>query len=188
MKSEQTASKAATTIAQLEYDELSEKIDLQVSQCRFKVKEAQKKYAMTLKNIASAEENLRCANLGFSEGVISSTDVMAAQTAWQQALEQKIEAETRSEQIRILKESQELKTKMVEEAKQQARAEAAKIVEDARVQIAKEQQEAMEQVKNEVITLSVSIAEKILQRELSKDTAQDKYVEQLLNNHNQAEA
>ena len=88
------ASKAATTIAQLEYDELSEKIDLQVSQCRFKVKEAQKKYAMTLKNIASAEENLRCANLGFSEGVISSTDVMAAQTAWQQALEQKIEAET----------------------------------------------------------------------------------------------
>lgn len=88
------ASKAATTIAQLEYEELSEKIDLQVSQCQFKVKEAQKKYAMTLKNIASAEENLRCANLGFSEGVISSTDVMAAQTAWQQALEQKIEAET----------------------------------------------------------------------------------------------
>ena len=65
-----------------------------MSQCQFKVKEAQKKYAMTLKNIASAEENLRCANLGFSEGVISSTDVMAAQTAWQQALEQKIEAET----------------------------------------------------------------------------------------------
>lgn len=100
----------------------------------------------------------------------------------------KIEAEARSEQIRILKESQELKTQMVEEAKQQARAEAEKIVAEARTQIAKEQQEAMAQVKNEVLTLSVSIAEKILQRELSRDYAQDQYVEQLLKNHNQAEA
>lgn len=100
----------------------------------------------------------------------------------------KIEAEARSEQIRILKESQELKTQMVEEAKQQARAEAEKIVAEARTQIAKEQQEAMAQVKNEVITLSVSIAEKILQRELSKDSAQDLYIELLLNNRNQAEA
>ena len=35
---------------------------------QFKVKEAQKKLNMAMKNIASAEENLRCANLGFKEG------------------------------------------------------------------------------------------------------------------------
>ena len=48
---------------------------------------------MANENIKSAEENLRCANLGFSEGVMESTDVMAAQTAWQQAQSQKIDAE-----------------------------------------------------------------------------------------------
>ena len=36
---------------------------------------------------------LRCANLGFREGVMLSTDVMEAQTAWLQAQSQKIDAE-----------------------------------------------------------------------------------------------
>ena len=48
---------------------------------------------MALKNITNADENLRCANLGFKEGVMETTDVMAAQTAWQQAQTMKIEAE-----------------------------------------------------------------------------------------------
>ena len=48
---------------------------------------------MTKANIRKAEENLRTANLGFSEGVISSTTVMEAQTAWLQAQSQKIDAE-----------------------------------------------------------------------------------------------
>ena len=44
-------------------------------------------------NIKSANENLRCANIGFKEGVMETTDVMAAQTAWQQAQSLKIDAE-----------------------------------------------------------------------------------------------
>ena len=44
-------------------------------------------------NVDKANENLRCANLGFKEGVIPSTDVMEAQTAWLQAQSQKIDAE-----------------------------------------------------------------------------------------------
>ncbi len=87
------ASKAATHIAQMNLDDTREKIHLQVAQSQFKVKEAQKKLNMAMKNIASAEENLRCANLGFKEGVMEVTDVMAAQTAWQQAQSQKIDAE-----------------------------------------------------------------------------------------------
>lgn len=87
------ASKASTHIAQLELADAREKIQLQVSQSQFKVKEAQKKLAMAQKNLISAEENLRCANVGFQEGVMEVTDVMAAQTAWQQAQSQKIDAE-----------------------------------------------------------------------------------------------
>lgn len=87
------ASKATTNIAQMNLDDTREKIHLQIAQSQFKVKEAQKKLNMAMRNIASAEENLRCANLGFKEGVMEVTDVMAAQTAWQQAQSQKIDAE-----------------------------------------------------------------------------------------------
>lgn len=87
------AAKATTNIAQMNLDDTREKIHLQIAQSQFKVKEAQKKLNMAMRNIASAEENLRCANLGFKEGVMEVTDVMAAQTAWQQAQSQKIDAE-----------------------------------------------------------------------------------------------
>ena len=80
-------------MARLELADTQEKINLQVAQNRFKVKEARKRLAMAEKNIASAEENLRCAQVGFREGVMESTDVLAAQTAWQQAQSQKIDAQ-----------------------------------------------------------------------------------------------
>jgi outer membrane protein TolC len=87
------AAKGATTIANLELDEAREMIELQVNQKAFLVNEANKKLAMAQSNIAHAEENLRTANLGFKEGVIASSVVIEAQTAWLQAQSQKIDAE-----------------------------------------------------------------------------------------------
>lgn len=87
------ASKGATTMAALELDDVREKIELQVNQSAFHVSEAAKKLEMANANIQRAEENLRTANLGFQEGVISTTTVMEAQTAWLQAQSQKIDAE-----------------------------------------------------------------------------------------------
>ena len=87
------ASKGATTIANLELEEAREKIELQVNQSVFRVEEANKKLEMAKANTRKADENLRTANLGFSEGVISPTTVMEAQTAWLQAQSEKIDAE-----------------------------------------------------------------------------------------------
>ncbi len=87
------AAKAATTMAEMQLSDTREKINLQVTQSRYKVREARKRLDMAIKNIKSAEENLRCAQVGFREGVFQTTDVMAAQTAWQQAQSQKIDAE-----------------------------------------------------------------------------------------------
>ena len=87
------ASKGATTIANLEMEEARELIELQVNQSNFKVNEAQKKLTMAQANVANADENLRMANLAFKEGTASFTTVMEAQTAWQQAQTQKIDAE-----------------------------------------------------------------------------------------------
>jgi len=87
------ASKGATAIANLEMAEAREKIELQVNQSAFRVDEANKKLTMAQTSVRKADENLRTANLGFREGVISSTVVMEAQTAWLQAQSQKIDAE-----------------------------------------------------------------------------------------------
>ena len=87
------ASKGATTIANLELDDVREKIELQVNQSVFQVEEANKKLEMAKANTRKADENLRTADLGFREGVISSTTVMEAQTAWLQAQSEKIDAE-----------------------------------------------------------------------------------------------
>jgi len=87
------ASKTATSIAMLELEEAREKIELQVNQSSYKMSEAAKRLSMAKKNTEHAEENLRCANLGFKEGVMDVTDVMAAQTAWLQAKSQNIDAE-----------------------------------------------------------------------------------------------
>ena len=87
------ASKGATAMARLELDDAREMISLQVRQNNFKVKEVQKKLTMAQSNVANADENLRMANLAFKEGVASITTVMEAQTAWNQAQSQKIDAE-----------------------------------------------------------------------------------------------
>lgn len=85
--------KIATSIARLELNEAKEKVELQVSQSRFKINEASRRLTMANKSVSSAEENLRSANLGFKEGVMQTTDVMEAQTAWLQAQSQRIDAE-----------------------------------------------------------------------------------------------
>ena len=87
------ASKAATTIAQLERSDLLEKINLQVEQHRFRYREALRRMEMSKKHVSSAEENLRCATVGFREGVMSLTEVMTAQTAWQAAQSEKIDSQ-----------------------------------------------------------------------------------------------
>ena len=87
------AAKNQTVIANLELDDVREKVELQVSQSNFKVNEATRKLQLAQSSTQRAEENLRCANVGFREGVMQSTDVMEAQTAWLQAQSQKIDAE-----------------------------------------------------------------------------------------------
>lgn len=87
------ASKGATAIANLEMADAREKMELQINQSQFRVNEAFKKLEMARTNIERADENLRMANLGFQEGVIQSTTVMEAQTAWLQAQTQRIDAD-----------------------------------------------------------------------------------------------
>ncbi len=80
------------TVMRLRLDDAREMVNLQVSQASYKAQEAYKTYHTTLTNLESADENLRTATVGFREGVVTSDDVMAAQTAWLKANSENIDA------------------------------------------------------------------------------------------------
>ena len=97
-----------------------------------------------------------------------------------EAAKKKALAESQAEQIRIMNESHELRKRLLEEASNEARDKTEQMITEARQRIAKEQAEAMSQIRAEVITLSVQIAEKLLQRELDNKDAQSRYIEEIL--------
>ena len=87
------AAKSEAVVAKLELADAKEKIELQVHQAAFKASEAYRTYKMAVKNLEKADENLRNAQLGFQEGVLTTTNVLEVQTAWLEAQSEKIDAE-----------------------------------------------------------------------------------------------
>ncbi|MDE5924484.1 MAG: TolC family protein, partial [Muribaculaceae bacterium] len=87
------ATKATTNAQRLMLEDLEEKINLQVSQATFSFNEALKTYNTACSNMQSAEENLRSAQLAYREGLMTTDDVIAAQTAWLAANSEKIDAQ-----------------------------------------------------------------------------------------------
>ena len=88
--------------------------------------------------------------------------------------------ETREKQAAMLKEASAQSEQIVAKAKLQAQDEAAKLLENARVQIRAEKESAMREMRRELAGISVSIAEKVVRRELSSDQAHTDYLNTLL--------
>lgn len=87
------SAKAEALMHRYETEEVKEKIELQVNQCRQKLQESMERYQTTLRSVDEAEENLRYANLGIKEGVITLSNVMEAQTAWLKAKSEWVNAQ-----------------------------------------------------------------------------------------------
>ena len=79
-------------IYKLKFEDTKELVMLQVSQYEKKIEEAKSRLQMTTEKMTDAEENLRMATIGFNEGVIPSSTLEAAQTAWMQAHSEYIDA------------------------------------------------------------------------------------------------
>ena len=80
--------------------------------------------------------------------------------------------EARAERDNLLKQAKETKDKIISEAKGKAQAEADKIMTSAKEAIENEKMAAVTELKNQVASLSVEIAEKILKKELASDEKQ----------------
>ncbi|GGC81867.1 ATP synthase subunit b [Flavobacterium lutivivi] len=93
---------------------------------------------------------------------------------------EKLLAEARAERDAMMKEAREIKEKMINDAKVEAQTQGEKMIEQAKAAIESEKNAAMADLKNQVSSLSLSIAEKILKDELSNKEAQTKIVEKML--------
>ena len=88
--------------------------------------------------------------------------------------------ETKEKQAAILMEASAQSEQIVAKAKLQAQDEAAKLIENARAQIQAEREGVMRELRREVASISVSIAEKVVRKELSSDQAQKDYLNTLV--------
>lgn len=93
---------------------------------------------------------------------------------------EKLIAEARLERDAMMKEAREIKDKMINDAKTEAQAQGLKMIEQAKAAIQSEKNAAMADLKNQVSSLSIEIAEKVLKSELSDKASQTKLVDQLL--------
>ena len=88
--------------------------------------------------------------------------------------------EAREKQAQILKEAAETRDAIVEKAQDKARQEGARLLDDAKLAIEQEKKAAIADIRNQVATLSVEIAEKVLRQQLKGDQAQMDLIERML--------
>ncbi len=97
-----------------------------------------------------------------------------------QADNEAILKKAREERETILKEARDVRDKLIAEAKGKATEEAEKIVEKAMTGIEREKDKALSEIHEQVATLSVDIASKLLGEKLSKTGEQEKLIDKYL--------
>lgn len=88
--------------------------------------------------------------------------------------------QARVERDEILKQAKLLKDQIVSDAKTSAQAEGSKMIEKARIEIENQKVAAIAEVKNQVATLSIEIAEKLLRKQFEDQNKQNALVTDLL--------
>jgi len=121
------------------------------------------------------------------EGIASALDAAKEakeEMARLQASNQDLLKEARAERDAMLKEAKEIREKTIASAEQDAKVKADAILAKATAEIQNEKNAAMADLKNQVATLSLDIAEKVLRSKLSDDSAQKTLVDDLVKDIN----
>lgn len=89
--------------------------------------------------------------------------------------------EAKGDRDEILRDARKVKEAIIEEAREKANDEANRIVENAKESIQYEKMAAITEMKNELATLSIEIAEKIVREELSGKDKHKQLINKLIN-------
>ena len=92
---------------------------------------------------------------------------------------EKLMMQAREERSTMLKEAKDMKDRIINEAKESAKVEANKIIVDAQQQIQQQKMAALTEVKNEIGNLAISVAEKVLRKQLATADGQESYMKML---------
>ena len=133
-----------------------------------------KKYAFPaiLKALKEREDSIQHA--------LDSAKRAKEEMAGMQAENERVLQQARNERDIILKEARETKDMIVNEARGKAQTEADRLIAIARDAIQNEKMAAITELKNQVATLSIEIAEKVIRQQLSSDEKQKALVSELL--------
>lgn len=126
-----------------------------------------------LEAIESREEGIK--------GALDAAEKAKLEMLNLQSDNEKLLQEARAERESMMKEAREIKAKLVSEAKEEAQAEANKIIANAQVAIESEKKAAVAELKDQVASLSLDIASKVIKDDLSNNDKQLKLVKDLLN-------
>ena len=124
-----------------------------------------------LKAIAERESGI--------EEALLRADKMKAEIAAMQNENEALLVKAREERAGMIKDAKETADKMVSDAKDKAKQEYERIISDAQVAITQQKNAALTEVKNQVGSLVVEVAEKILRKELSNKAEQESYIKQI---------
>ena len=112
---------------------------------------------------------------------LAAADRAKEEMAQLQSDNEKILAEAKAERDAMMREAKTMKDKLIAEAKEKASEEADKLVKSARESIQSDKAAALNDMKEQMATLSVDIAEKILRMKLEGSKAQKELVDKLIN-------
>ena len=113
------------------------------------------------------------------EDSLAKADKMKADLTAMQNENEALLAKAREERAGMIKDAKETADKMVTDAKDKAKQEYERIISDAQVAITQQKNAALTEVKNQVGSLVVEVAEKILRKELSNKAEQESYIKQI---------
>lgn len=94
--------------------------------------------------------------------------------------QERLLAEAKAEQARILAEAAAQRDSMIAQAQEDARKEAGKILAEAKERINEEKEAALRDVRKEVAVMAVTIAEKVVRKEMSTDKGQMELIDRMM--------
>ena len=114
------------------------------------------------------------------ESALLKAEAMKEEMARMTSENENLLKQARAERDQILSEARKVKDQIINDAKDAANAEGAKLLEKARIEINSQKAIAMADVKNQVATLSLEIAEKVLRKQFEDAGKQDALGAELL--------
>ena len=124
------------------------------------------------------------------EAALKAAEQARAQMAQLQSDNEALHKKAREDRDQIIKEAREMKDNIISEAKRAAEEEGKRLIQKANDEINKQKAVAIAELKGQVAAISVNIAEKLINNQLSNSQEQQAIIAQQVNqlNNNQAVA